>query len=921
MERKNIPFQYGIHRTPSMANDGELSECINIEAHNGELTPSVMPEIAFSLQEGDKLLYVHTSGNYKNYIIQRGEKLCWFSDEEKDKVDEIGDFKPTSIHSVGNTLVVLSETQMEYILYKSGEYKPIGSRPPFCSISFGLRPKDNRYIRQYAELSREELNELYPSLVLKLDEYISEKGEFTFDLESIYKDVDSTGSEDRLDEVNLVNKMTELYHSVINKAIESGSKYGCFSDSFFIRYAYRMYDGSHYMQSAPCFIPICTDGYLSEAFIQSTLERGNPDFGKLGIGGEILRLMIDYQIVGFYNGDLKTGTNNITDWEDIIKGIDIFVTKGIRRINSDSKVYGFSTTNFTPSGILYYGIPRPNRGEEQSNNYINNTYNKGNKIFLNVEKESKEDYDESIKSSSLFYKIASIKGVDGIYNEYGKSRRPLSIKENTLTNLEQQEVLDDDYDSHNDIIPSFAHVYNGRLNISGIITKLFSGFPMESMVPYTYNEDGKNHTWTVKTSMEIEGKDIEVVSKSNIKLYEKPPFVYYPSTKVKKFKLYMYDEDNIDGTIVRSSFSSEYNSEVHKLLNGSFYLSPTFGVEDVYQMDVTAGNPLPSGDPYISYPNKIYTSEINNPFFFPLSGRNSIGTGDIIAISSNTKAISPGQFGQYPMIVFSTDGVWAMQVAGDGLYESIHPISKDICVNPNVLQTNGPILFATDNGLYSVISESVEHISQIMKGAPDIMDIPEVDSTYGFLLSSAKSSESFNSFLKDAIFAHDYINNRVVIYNPEKEYSYIYCMDCGMFAKMVIQKEGVPTRIQSVVKAYPEVYMQSGTDIYTFVHDKDILESIPTKGIAITRPISFSDPLAMKVINDVRLIYRKRNNGTRCKYAMFVSNDGNSWSLRTSLRGRSFKYFRFAVYTELADTDALVAMSVMFDYRRTNKLR
>ena len=84
MERKNIPFQYGINRTPSMANEGELSECINIEAHNGELTPSVMPEIAFSLQEGDKLLYVHTSGNYKNYIIQRGEKLCWFSDEEKD---------------------------------------------------------------------------------------------------------------------------------------------------------------------------------------------------------------------------------------------------------------------------------------------------------------------------------------------------------------------------------------------------------------------------------------------------------------------------------------------------------------------------------------------------------------------------------------------------------------------------------------------------------------------------------------------------------------------------------------------------------------------------------------------------------------------------------------------------------------------
>ena len=59
MERKNIAFQYGIHRSPSAANDGELAECINVEAHNGELTPSVLPQLKFTLPLGAKLVYIH----------------------------------------------------------------------------------------------------------------------------------------------------------------------------------------------------------------------------------------------------------------------------------------------------------------------------------------------------------------------------------------------------------------------------------------------------------------------------------------------------------------------------------------------------------------------------------------------------------------------------------------------------------------------------------------------------------------------------------------------------------------------------------------------------------------------------------------------------------------------------------------------
>lgn len=908
MERKNIPFQYGIHRTPSAGAEGELSECVNLEMHSGELTPSVMPEVAFTLAQGDKLLFVHTTGSYRNYIIQRGTSLCWFSNEDKDTVHTIGTITPTSIHAVGNTLVVLSENDMEYILFKSGDYKRIGNKPPFCSISFGLNSHEGVQYKWNSYMYVDEIIELDNSVVDILSDRIqgNNTSDVMYNLENEANDLAGNSSP-------MVDKMTELYHASVNKGIAAAAKQGYFVDSFFIRYAYRMYDGSHYMQSAPCFFPINTDGYLSVLGGIQTIEKDN-GLWAIAFSAIFYTLFLDYQIVGLYNEGVRVANDTLDDWTDVIEGIDVFVTKGISRIDNDSRVFGFSNTDFQPSGIMWCG----SEFIKGSSTYKNNPYNIYNTtLYLNVEKNSEEVFIEKIKNTSLFYKVASF-NVNGLSSKMGIAGRTiLPIKEDTLTNLEQQDVLDDDYDSHNKIIPSFAHVYNGRLNIAGIRTKLFSGYPMESMVPYTYDYDSSNYRWTSRIALEVEGRDVWVVAKSNIALHENPAFIFYPSAKVKSFALYRY---NSLGT--NDFYSASFAAEVHKLLNGSFYLSPnSFGMGDYYKMDTTAIDPSPYGDPYVSYPNKLYTSEVNNPFFFPLSGRNSIGTGEIIAISSNTKAISPGQFGQYPLIVFSTDGVWALQTGEEGLYYSVHPISKDICCNPNVLQTDGPIIFATANGLHALISEQVDNISAVMKGQPDTLALPSVDDAFDLLSGSVTDSGTFNQFISQALFAYDYINSRILIYRPDHPFAYVYSMDGAMFSKLVLVKDGKPVAIESTVRAYPEVFMQSGTDIYTFVEDKDVAGGQTVPGLAVTRPLTFDDPLAMKVMNDIRIVSRRTSALSRCRYLLYASNDGYHWARLTSLRGRSFKYFRFAVLTELTDIDALQGMSVRFDYRRTGKLR
>ena len=105
-----------------------------------------------------------------------------------------------------------------------------------------------------------------------------------------------------------------------------------------------------------------------------------------------------------------------------------------------------------------------------------------------------------------------------------------------------------------------------------------------------------------------------------------------------------------------------------QFLNGAFFFSD-FEAMDKY---IVNKNPLQEGtflrieeltsqDEVIELPNKIYTSEVNNPFFFPLSGINTIGTGEIKGICSAVKALSEGQFGQFPLYAFTDEGVWALE--------------------------------------------------------------------------------------------------------------------------------------------------------------------------------------------------------------------------------------------------------------------
>lgn len=83
----------------------------------------------------------------------------------------------------------------------------------------------------------------------------------------------------------------------------------------------------------------------------------------------------------------------------------------------------------------------------------------------------------------------------------------------------------------------------------------------------------------------------------------------------------------------------------------------------------------------------LIVSEAVNPYYFPPE-HSYLMPGEIINLSVNTEQISTSQVGQFPLYVFTTEGIYALQVGKEKvLYSNVIPISSEVAVKgSDVLQ-------------------------------------------------------------------------------------------------------------------------------------------------------------------------------------------------------------------------------------------
>lgn len=381
----------------------------------------------------------------------------------------------------------------------------------------------------------------------------------------------------------------------------------------------------------------------------------------------------------------------------------------------------------------------------------------------------------------------------------------------------------------------------------------------------------------------------------------------------------------------------------HPSLHGAYYLRKLPDGNNIEPSDSYSGSiPTPSTNQYENLPNYLLTSEVNNPWVVKAAGYNCVSTGKIIGVSTTTTALSEGQFGQYPLLVFSEEGIWSMSLDGTGMYTSFRPMSREVCNNPkSITQTDGAVFFSSEKGLMEIVGGQVKCVSEQLSGK---------NNAYLNLVESGSIVDigSFNVFLKNAIIAYDYRDSMLWIFDTANtdnvghptEYNtfktcWVYSIKYGTFGKFSFNH-----KVKNVVSDYPDYLLQADSYIYSLTRRKNInSDSTDYTCRMITRPMKLENALALKSIMQIRHIanfntsatWSVTNNGTTTTgnvfgLRIFASNNittaSNNWVELSSLRGMPWKYYRFRYdFSHIKATDRFAGSVVITQERRTNKLR
>ena len=327
-------------------------------------------------------------------------------------------------------------------------------------------------------------------------------------------------------------------------------------------------------------------------------------------------------------------------------------------------------------------------------------------------------------------------------------------------------------------------------------------------------------------------------------------------------------------------------------------------------------------------PNRVYISEMDNPLVFPVSSRYTLN-GRVLGCAIATNALSTGQFGQFPIYVFTGDGIWAMESAADGTIVSTKPLSREVCSNADsITPIDNAVVFMTEKTVMMISGSQLTDIAPFMNGRHYLIDPASREGQmiaagdWREFVPALTDNTHFMEFMSDAGIAYDYKGGRLVFVNPGKTFQYVYMLRTNSWHKMFVDGYGDGARLSNILNAYPDTYINAASAtryIWDLSSKLDVTSSTSIRGVVVTRPFDLGSPDVRKSINDIRV--RGFLNRKDARYILLGSMDGINWGVLPTLRGGSWKWFRLVILTNLAPTERISWVDIDYDTRLTNKLR
>lgn len=642
---------------------------------------------------------------------------------------------------------------------------------------------------------------------------------------------------------------------------------------FFVRYAFRLYDDTSVtMHSAPCLMIPTMD--------KPDVDMGWTIFDINAPTAVHPKVKATFSGYGLWCRGTDQQARELAQWSDIISSVDIFISTQFYTYKQD-----------------------PNDDEIIIGN--GDSYN---------QPPDNPQLNRQIVENGNFYLIKQIpvrsdpNGQDARLRSHGGEVKPDFEPSNE--NIVVRERMSDDNGSHDHIIAEKSFAYNNRINLAGISKRLFSGFnPACMWVRKDVIQTQKRTTATVV--VDIDGREIVVRSDEAQVMFNGDNDVvwfYYPNTAAKSAYL------DIDGNKVMLHLLP------HSMLNGAYYCS----LDEDAEQNTVGSIPAPSSDEenLVSLPNKVYTSEVNNPFYFPSTGVNSIGTGEIKGICAAVRPMSSGQYGYADLYIFADNGIWTAEINEKGTYGNLDLATGDVCLNPDsITQMETSVLFTTNRGIMLISGSHAQCISEAIDddGQPFSLDHPAVDDM-ATMLSLDVDIRPFKDFVQECRMIYDYPGQRIIAYNPDFNYAYIYSLESNKWGMM-------QSNIDYSVRAYPEAIAVN--------RDGDLMDCSVGDGSAvvsqmlITRPLSLDLPDVQKTVRAVlqRGLFAKRQGHVRS--ILFASRDMMDWFSMMSSKdedmrgfsGTGFKWFRVGLLLQLQPHESIQGCSIQFDTKYTNRLR
>lgn len=509
-------------------------------------------------------------------------------------------------------------------------------------------------------------------------------------------------------------------------------------------------------------------------FIRMAVSKTKFDFDSLSVEGFTYKLIANPRTIG-----VKYDLSGLSGWKDVASSVDIFVSRPFVINDLDSTIKTVTVLD-------------------------------KNNMMVDLPFKSESELLEEIGEISNFYLVKSIpigdisNGFENIFAE-GKA----------FKNLEQQDVATDD-DFTRSRITGHLYTYNGKLHVGNIREKLAKPYPLGMFAVSDISEFTVNTEVHVKTESGM--KIVHGASTAYGAMVS--PYLSYPDSRAVKMIIY------------NDKYYDEIPLKPHPFLNIAYSLKGLYphSITDKYG----TYTPLPEDSVSVA-PNKLKVSNVSNPFYFPAKQTYTVSSRNIVAMATATTALSTGQFGQFPLYVFTGEGVFALSVGtGDIAYANSFSVTRDVCNNPDsIVSTDDAIVFSTDSGLKVLSGSTVRDISSDMEGyLPTAVDsspiIKKIAGVGGF--SDKLSSTEFIYYLEEAKVGYNYEDKEVIVANRNYPYSYVFNMQSGSWYK-------ISASIDRFLNSYPEclaVFNDHG--VYNMHNGHRTVNKI----LLLTRPIKFA---------------------------------------------------------------------------------